>query len=151
MQKEDFKNRCARLRERLCDADFLANKGLGNEAGIFTFCYDPTLELEARDYFRRLVADADAGKLGAGDVKARIHERNLYDVLLQICEGKRILDKLPAQEEKRGQDGLLKQIQDPAHRHARGVRRGHGLAAARTRRRGAHNGRGRGVPVHARS
>ena len=111
MQKEDFKTRCARLRERLNDADFLANKGLGNEAGIFTFCYDPTLELEARDYFRRLVADAEAGKLGAGDVKARIHECNLYDVLLQICEGKRILDKLPAQEEKRGCDGLLKQIQ----------------------------------------
>lgn len=111
LQKEDFKNRCARLRERLADADFLANKGLGNEAGIFTFCYDPTLELEARDYFRRLVADSQAGKLGAGDVKARIHERNLYDILLQICEGKRILEKLPAQEEKRGRDGLLKQVQ----------------------------------------
>lgn len=111
LQKEDFKNRCARLRERLNDADFLANKGLGNEAGIFTFCYDPTLELEARDYFRRLVADSEAGKLGSGGVKARIHERNLYDVLLQICESKRILDKLPTQEEKRGKDGLLKQIQ----------------------------------------
>lgn len=111
LQKEDFKNRCARLRERLADADFLANKGLGNEAGIFTFCYDPTLELEARDYFKRLVADSQAGKLGADDVKARIHERNLYDVLLQICEGKRILDKLPVQEEKRGRDGLLKQVQ----------------------------------------
>ena len=35
MQKEDFKNRCARLHERLVDADFLANKGLGNEAGIW--------------------------------------------------------------------------------------------------------------------
>lgn len=111
LQKEDFKNRCARLRERLADADFLANKGLGNEAGIFTFCYDPTLELEARDYFRRLVADSQAGKLGAGGVKARMHERNLYDILLQICEGKRILEKLPAQEEKRGRDGLLKQVQ----------------------------------------
>lgn len=111
LQKEDFKNRCVRLRERLGDADFLANKGLGNEAGIFTFCYDPTLELEARDYFSRLLADSKAGKLGAESVKARIHECNLYDILLQICEGKRILDKLPAQEEKRGRDGLLKQVQ----------------------------------------
>ena len=111
MQKEDFKRRCGRLRERLCDADFLANKGLGNEAGIFTFCYDPTLELDARDYFRRLIADAELGKLGTDTVKARIRERNLYDILLQICENKRILDRLPAQEERRGRDGLLKQIQ----------------------------------------
>lgn len=110
MQTEDFKTRCVHLRERLCDADFLSNKGLGNEAGIFTFCYDPTLELEARSYFKGLIADADAGKLGTDDVKARIHECNLYDVLLKICEGRRILDRLPAQEEKRGRDGLLKQL-----------------------------------------
>lgn len=111
MQREDFAKRCAALRSRLCDADFLANKGLGNEAGIFTFCYDPSLELEARDFFRRLVGDADAGKLGEGDVRAEIRERNLYDVFLNIAEAKRILEKLPAQEEKRGQDGLLKQVQ----------------------------------------
>lgn len=111
MQREDFEKRCAALRSRLCDADFLSNKGLGNEAGIFTFCYDPTLELEARDFFRRLLADADAGKLGEGGLRAEIHERNLYDVLLCIADAKRILKKLPAQEEKRGQEGLLKQIQ----------------------------------------
>ncbi len=44
MQKEDFERRCKSLVSKLNDADFLANKGLGNEAGIFTFCYDPTLE-----------------------------------------------------------------------------------------------------------
>lgn len=111
LQREGFEKRCAALRARLCDADFLANKGLGNEAGIFTFCYDPTLELEARDFFRRLASDADAGKLGEGELRAEIHERNLYDILLNIAESKRILEKLPAQEEKRGQEGLLKQVQ----------------------------------------
>lgn len=111
MQREDFEKRCAALRTRLCDADFLTNKGLGNEAGIFTFCYDPTLELEARDFFKRLADDADAGKLGEGELRAEIHERNLYDVLLYIADAKRILEKLPAQEEKRGQEGLLKQVQ----------------------------------------
>lgn len=110
-QQKDFEKRCAALRERLCDADFLANKGLGNEAGIFTFCYDPTLELAARDFFKRLSEDAAFGKLEANGVKARIVERNLYDVLLSIAEAKRILEKLPAQEQKRGKDGLLKQIQ----------------------------------------
>lgn len=111
LQEKDFEKRRAALRARLCDTDFLANKGLGNEAGIFTFCYDPTLELEARDYFHHLISDASHGKLGAGDVKANIVERNLYDTLLTIAKEKRILEKLPGQERKRGKDGLLKQIQ----------------------------------------
>lgn len=111
LQRKDFEKRCTSLRNRLNDADFLANKGLGNEAGIFTFCYDPSLELEARDYFRRLIENAQSGNLGAGDVRANIVERNLYDTLLSITEAKHILDKLPAQELKRGSDGLLKQIQ----------------------------------------
>lgn len=111
LRRQDFEKRCASLRSRLCDPDFLANKGLGNEAGIFTFCYDPTLELEARDFFHRLTTAAELSGLGAGDLKVNIVERNLYDTLLGIAEAKRILEKLPAQEQKRGKDGLLKQIQ----------------------------------------
>ncbi len=111
MQQQDFERRCMALRERLNDADFLTNKGLSNEAGIFTFCYDPTLELEARSYFKGLVADADLGKLGDGKIRANIVVRNLYDVFLAIAEAKRVLEKLPVQEVKRGKDGVLKQIQ----------------------------------------
>ena len=111
MQKEDFERRCRSLVAKLNDADFLANKGLGNEAGIFTFCYDPTLELAARDFFRRIVDDSLNGKYGSGGVRANVVERNLYDVLLSIAESKRVLDRLPGQEEKRGSEGLLKQVQ----------------------------------------
>lgn len=111
LQRQDFEGRCGSLRARLCDADFLANKGLGNEAGIFTFCYDPTLELEARNFFVVLAAEAKAGKLGTESVRTRVVERNLYDLLLHIAEEKRILEKLPAQEQRRGQGGLLRQIQ----------------------------------------
>lgn len=111
MQTTDFNTRKDRLCERLKDPDFLANKGLGNEAGIFTFCYDPTLELEARDFFKTLVADSKGGAFSTGNVTANIHERNLYDLLLQICEGKRILDRLPKQEERRGQSAMLRQLQ----------------------------------------
>lgn len=111
LQRRDFERRCDSLRARLCDADFLANKGLGNEAGIFIFCYDPTLELEARGFFRILAFEAGTGKLGTEAARVCIKERNLYDVLLGVFEGKRILERLPLQEKKRGKDGLLKQIQ----------------------------------------
>lgn len=55
--------------------------------------------------------ESRAGKLGAGDTRANLVERNLYDTLLSIAEKKRVLDCLPAQEAKRGSDGVLKQIQ----------------------------------------
>lgn len=111
LQWQDFEHRCSSLLSKLNDEDFLANKGLGNEAGIFTFCYEPSLELAARDFFRRTVADSRAGKLGSGDIRANVIERNLYDTLLSIAESKRVLDRLPGQEMKRGSDGVLKQIQ----------------------------------------
>ena len=111
MQRQDFDRRCESFVAKLNDADFLANKGLGNEAGIFTFCYDPSLEFAARDFFRRVIADSKAGKFGSGDIRANVVERNLYDILLSIAESKRILDRLPEQERKRGSDGLLKQVQ----------------------------------------
>lgn len=109
-QQSDFDHRCQAFRERLCDADFLANKGLGNEAGIYLFCYDPGLELRARAYFKGLEAECASGRLGAGDVRTRLMVRNLYDVFLEIAEAKHVLDKLPSQEERRGRAGVLRQI-----------------------------------------
>ena len=93
------------LRRRITDEDFLANRGLGNEVGFHIFCYDPTQELEVRSLIARLVSDSQQGALAC-----RIIERNLYDVLLEICESKRILEKIPAQEEKKGSDFLLKSL-----------------------------------------
>lgn len=43
--QRDFDSRCKLLRHRLVEEDFLSNKGIGNEVGFFTFCYDPSLEL----------------------------------------------------------------------------------------------------------
>lgn len=110
-RQRDFEKRCDTLRRYLNDADFLANKGLGNEAGIFIFCYDPTLEFEVRAFLDLIVRESGLGRLGAGDIRANVVECNLYDTLLGIAKAKRILDRLPQQETKRGQIGLLKQIQ----------------------------------------
>ena len=107
--QDEFNQRCGVLRERLQSKDFLANRGLGNEVGFYLFCYDPLLELHARDFAKRLAHDAEANIL-----PCRIVEHNLYDVLLRICERKRILDKIPAQEERRGLEALQRQLQRAA-------------------------------------
>ena len=103
--QHDFDSRCKLLRQRLAEEDFLSNKGIGNEVGFFTFCYDPSLELQARAFFKRIAEESQAGKLPC-TVKAV----NLYDVFLQILEEKRILKAAPKQELKTGTEKQLKQL-----------------------------------------
>ena len=101
----DFDHRCEVLRERLGNEGFLANKGLGNEVGFYLFCYDPALELHVRAFAGKLTTDADTGVLGCN-----VLEYNLYDVFLALCERSRILNKIPAMEERRGLERLETQL-----------------------------------------
>ena len=95
-----------RLRARLCDGEFLHNRGLGNEVGFFVFPYDAAQELDVRRRTADLVGESAAGKL-----PCRIIERNLWQVLLGICEDKGILGKVPGLEARRGSAALLDRLQ----------------------------------------
>lgn len=110
---EEFEQKRAALYDLLTDEGFIRNRGLGNEVGIYILCYDPALELHAQELSKRLIHDSEQNKF-----PCRIVEHDLYDTLLAICEQKRILDKIPAQEEKRGADALLKQLQKVASAEA---------------------------------
>lgn len=100
--EEDF----ARLRAKLSDPMFLANKGIGNEVGFFVFPYDAAREDEVRVRTSELVNLSDGGKL-----PCRIIRRDLWDVFLQICEQRRILDKIADLEYRRGSRALLNRLQ----------------------------------------
>lgn len=91
--------RLDRIRGRIVQPDFLANRGLGNEVGIYIFQYEACDELMVRDHVARLKRDAS--------LPCRIVERNLWEVFLGICTRRRILDKFPAFEKKRGSAALL--------------------------------------------
>ncbi len=101
----DFDHRCEVLRERLQQQDFLENKGLGNEIGFFTFCYDASLELQTRAFVADLAADAAEGKL-----PCNLMVKNLYDVFLGILDSKHILQAVPKQELKRGSEHQRRQL-----------------------------------------
>lgn len=100
--EEDF----ARLRAKLSDPMFLANKGIGNEVGFFVFPYDAAREDEVRARTAELVSLSDEGRL-----PCRIVHRDLWDVFLQICEQRRILDKIADLERRRGSRALLDRLQ----------------------------------------
>lgn len=107
------------LRARLQDSEFLAGHGLGNEVPFFILPYAAALEDEVREQVEALVRDfAPTVQDGApvpqdsptaGDT--RVIHFDLWDVFLQICQERRILEKIPALEERRGTEGLLRRME----------------------------------------
>ena len=144
--REDLEHRCQVFRERLAQPDFLANKGIGNEIGFYTFCYDPSLEFEVRAYIEDLQRDAECGAL-----LCNLKVINLYDAFLTLCENKRILKAISKQELKTGHAAPAR----PAAKdlRSRGVCKIHprANAAPRARRRHSYYGRGRSLSLPART
>lgn len=99
----DIKQELDRIKGRISDANFLANRGLSNEVGIHVFKYEPQYEPIVRGYIERLVSTPSDDY--------RVIERDMYKILLEILEEKRVLGTVPSLEEKKGKDYLLSQLQ----------------------------------------
>lgn len=95
-----------RIKDRISDPDFLANKGLSNEVGIHIFTYKPQDELIVREAIRQLVANPSP--------LYRVIERDLYQIFIEILEDKRILHLVSDLEEKRGKNYVFDQLQKVA-------------------------------------
>lgn len=106
----DIKQELDKIKARISDANFLANKGLSNEVGIHVFKYAPQYELIVRDYIERLV--------NTPSDDFRVIEKDMYKILLEILEEKRVLDTVAGVEEKKGKDYLLAQLQKVATQEA---------------------------------
>lgn len=98
----DLSERLDSLRALVDSSEFLEGKGLSNEVNIRVFCYDPKEEMKVRHFVEKLVVDQS--------ISSHIIEFNLYQVFLSICDDKRITDKIPAQEEKKGKQFVLDQM-----------------------------------------
>lgn len=106
----DIKQELDRIKGRISDANFLANKGLSNEVGIHVFKYEPQYELIVRDYIERLV--------NTPSDDYRVIERDMYKIMLEILEEKRVLSTVPSLEDKKGKEYLLAQLQKIATQEA---------------------------------
>ena len=102
----NIKQELDRIRDRISDPSFLANKGLSNEVGIHVFCYDPADEIIARDFIARLKEEKGT--------PYHIKECDLYEIFLKLLDDKRVLKSVDALEERRGKDYLLDQLQNIA-------------------------------------
>ncbi len=106
----DVNERLDSLRELIQSREFLEGKGLSNEVNIRIFCYDPKDEMAVRRFTEKLLTDQN--------LPCRLLEYNLYKVFLSICDDKRITDRIPPQEEKKGKQFILDQIKRIANNTA---------------------------------
>lgn len=100
----NLSDRLHQILPRLSEENFLRNKGLSNEVGIHIFCYAPEDEAEVAFFFRQLQEASE-------NAPFRFVECDLYEIFMKICEEKRILRSIPAQEARRGKEYLLEQLQ----------------------------------------
>lgn len=84
---------------KITDKSFRENKGLGNEIGYYIFDYDPQYELLVREhigFIKQKVNDDNSG--------INIKEFDLYEIMLEILEGKNYTQKNIDMEEKKGSE-----------------------------------------------
>ena len=95
-------NRLDAFRAKIQDPNFLGNKGLSNEVGMYIFAYQPEDEMPVRRFLEELKSNQQY---------PRIIVYDLYELLLDICSARRILERLPTMESQRGSAFMMGQIQ----------------------------------------
>ena len=86
--------------------EFLKGKGLGNEVNYYIFDYPPESELLVRKYLNNILIKKI--KNACKDINPIIID--LYDVLIEILDSKKILKPAIDMEKKTGEEGLLRAI-----------------------------------------
>ena len=103
---EDIINRLSALEKNFTNDQFLTNKGLSNEVGIYIFAYDPKEEMAVEEFVRQQTKKNNAGY--------RLIEFDLYSTFLEICDERKITKSIPSMQEKKGSDYLKEQLKKVA-------------------------------------
>lgn len=88
---------------RLVSRDFLDSKGLGNEIGFWIFDYPPERELDVRDFLNGTVLPA----LGKKDPLFNVATVDLLQLVTELLEDRKLLDKTLAMQKTKGDDSTL--------------------------------------------
>lgn len=110
MRDLELNERLDRLRDLIQSPEFLEGKGLSNEVNIRIFHYDPSDEMIVRHFIEQITTDHS--------MACNLIEYNLYEVFLSICEDKRISDKIPTMESKKGKEFIQYQLSRMANNSA---------------------------------
>ena len=96
----NINERLDKVKKKFTDENFLANKGLGNEVGIYIFGYNPEDEMSVRFFLEKLKSETDF----------RTIQYDLYDIFINHLEERMLLNRVYALEERSGKDVIEKQL-----------------------------------------
>lgn len=98
-----FEERLNQILPKISSDEFLNSKGLGNEIGFWIFDYPPEREMEMRDFLTRTVLTS----LQKAQPPIRTGVINLFDLVIQLLEERRLLDKAIEMQRTKGDEAVM--------------------------------------------
>ena len=100
---QTFEDRLNQILPRITSDDFLQNRGLGNEIGFWIFEYPPEQELLMRETLEKVIEPGLQRH-----VPSLRHARvNLFELVIELLESRKLLDKAIALQAQKGDDAAL--------------------------------------------
>lgn len=96
-----LEKRLNQILPRITSRDFLDSKGLGNEIGFWIFDYPPEREMDVRDFLSSTVVPA----LSKQSPTIRCADVNLLELVTDLLQERKLLDKAIALQKTKGNDG----------------------------------------------
>lgn len=103
---QTFEDRLNQILPRITSDDFLQNRGLGNEIGFWIFDYPPDQELVMRDFLAAVIEPA----LKKHPPQLRFATINLFELVIDLLENRKLLDKAIEMQAKLGDDKALESL-----------------------------------------
>lgn len=102
-QNSSLQERLNRILPRITSEDFLRNKGLGNEIGFHIFDYPAAHEDLVRDF----VCTAIEPALAKPPHSLRCHNINLFELVLDLLHERKLYDKVLEMQRNKGNNAAL--------------------------------------------
>ena len=103
-----FEVRLNQVIDRLVSKELLSNAGLGNEIGFYIFDYEPTRELQVREFTSIIEGQLPKRKPGI-----RFRHINLFEMLIEYLKDRKLLERAFHLQKDKGDDELLKALKGP--------------------------------------
>lgn len=105
-----FEMRLNQVIDRLLSKELLSNAGLGNEIGFYIFDYDPSRELQVREFIQTI-----KDQLPKRKPDLRFNHVNLFQLLVSYLRERKLLDRAFDLQKTKGDEELLKALKGPLH------------------------------------
>ncbi len=108
MPVNNLDERLNKILDRVTSDDFLGGQGLGNEVPFYAFDYPPQDEVKVREHVQFL-----KGAISKRRPELKVAFINLFELLLDMLNSRKLLDKSIDLQAKKGDEALQRALKAP--------------------------------------